>query len=86
MEEWFKMQKAFWNCAVARSTMCTFGARTSFGTNYNKTDENQSQSVKSKAKVSGIVTVLHKHHKYNKIISVLYKLHKYYRIISLHLF
>ena len=33
-----------------------------------------------------IVTVLHKHHKYNRIISALHKHHKYNRIISLYLF
>ena len=82
------MQKAFWNCTVGRSTMCTFGTRTSVGTNYNKTDENQSQSVNSEAKVSGVVTLIHKRHKYicNKIISVVHKHHKYNKIISLHSF
>ena len=54
----------------SRSTMCTFGTRTSVGTKYNKADENQFQSVNSETKVSGIVTVLHKHHIYNKMISL----------------
>ena len=42
----------------SRSTMCTFGTRTSVGTNYStcKTDENQTQSVNSETKVSRITS------------------------------
>ena len=54
----------------SRSTMCTFSTRTSVGTKYNKADENQFQPVNSEKKVSGIVTILHKHQKYNKKISL----------------